>query len=61
MSVPKMPVQKQLLPFQQENVASNQQAVPLPYMAGTRLIAVRWISPALNEVTQQVKGSGKKG
>lgn len=55
------PVPKELLPFQAENVASNQQSVPLPYMAGTRLIALRWISPATDMMTQQVKGSGKKG
>ena len=60
MSVAKQPVTKQLLPFQAENVASNQQAVPLPYLAGTRLIAVRWITPALNQVTHQAT-SGKKG
>lgn len=51
----------QLVPFQQENVATNQQDIPLPYFAGERLIALRWITPAMNEVTQQVKGNGKKG
>lgn len=61
MSVSKTPVKQEPLPFQKENVASNQQAVPLPYLAGTRLVAVRWITPALNQVTQQVKGGGKKG
>ena len=60
MSTAKTPTKQTLLPFQKENIASNQQAVPLPYLAGTRLIAVRWISPALNQVTQQVKGAGKK-
>jgi hypothetical protein len=55
------PVQKQLLPFQQESVATNQQSVPLPYLAGTRLISIRWISPALNEIVVQVAGNGKKG
>ena len=61
MSASKTPVKVQLLPFQSENVASNQQSVPLPYLAGTRVIAARWISPALNQVTHQVQGSGKKG
>lgn len=61
MSVPKPPVKKELLPFQKESVASNQQAVPLPYLAGTRLVAIRWMTDALNEVTQQVPGAGKKG
>jgi len=61
MSAAKDPVKKELLPFQQESVASNQQSIPLPYMAGTRLIAVRWISPALDEVIIEVPGNGKKG
>jgi len=60
MSTSKTPVKVQLTPFQAENIASNQQAVPLPYLAGTRVVAIRWISPALNEVTQQAQGS-KKG
>jgi hypothetical protein len=61
MSLAKTPVKVQLLPFQQENVASNQQSVPLPYLAGTRLIAVRWMSPALDEITHQAQGTSKKG
>jgi hypothetical protein len=60
MSLDKTPAQVNLVPFQQENVATNQQSIPLPYLAGTRLIAVRWMTDALNEVTQQASG-GKKG
>ncbi len=61
MSTAKTPEKQALLPFQKENVAGNQQGVPLPYLAGTRLIAVRWITPALNHVTQAAQGAGKKG
>lgn len=61
MSAAKSPTKKELLPFQKENVASNQQGVPLPYLAGTRVIAVRWITGAMNEVTTQVPSNGKKG
>lgn len=61
MSVPKQPIKKELLPFQKENVASNQQAIPLPYVRGTRLVAVRWITAATDQVTQDVPGGGKKG
>ena len=61
MSASKTPVKKELLPFQSQNVASNQQGVPLAYLAGTRVMAVQWISPALDEMTQKVKSSGKKG
>lgn len=59
MSVSKQPVAKTLLPFQQENVATNQQSVPLPYMAGTRLISVRWITSALNKVVHQSTAAKK--
>jgi hypothetical protein len=61
MSHAKTPIKQELLPFQKENLASNQQAVPVPYVRGTRLIAVRWITPALNQITQNAPGGGKKG
>jgi hypothetical protein len=61
MSAPSKTPKKELLPFQQENVATNQQNIPLPYVRGTRLVAGRWITPALNRVTQTVPGTGKKG
>lgn len=54
------PQQKTLLPFQQENVATNQQSIPLPYLGGTRVIALRWMTPAMSKVTTQVQGAGKK-
>jgi hypothetical protein len=53
------PVQIQLLPFQPENLATNQQAIPVPYLGGTRVIALRWITPATDEVTSMAPG-GKK-
>lgn len=61
MSASKTPAKQELLPFQRENVATNQQAIPLPYLAGTRVVAVRWLTPALDKVTIQVPGGGKKG
>jgi hypothetical protein len=61
MSSTSQPAQIQLLPFQAENLATNQQAIPLPYLAGTRVIALRWITSATSEVTTQAQGTGKKG
>lgn len=61
MSIDRKPTKKELLPFQQENVASNQQNVPLPYVRGTRLVAGRWITPALDQISHNVPGAGKKG
>lgn len=50
-----------LVPFQQENLATNQQNVPLPYVRGTRLVAGRWISGAINMVSHDVPATAKKG
>lgn len=61
MSFNKTPTKKELVPFQEENLATVQQSVPLPYVRGTRLVAVRWISPAFDQVTQPAEGTGKKG
>lgn len=45
-----------------ETLATNQETIPVPYLAGTRLIALRWISPALDMVTRQAPDDrpGKK-
>lgn len=61
MSAAKQPIKQELIPFQKENLATNQQAIPLPYLAGTRVVAVRWLTPALNQLNVQVPGGGKKG
>jgi hypothetical protein len=51
-----------LLPVEDEEVSTHQEAVPVPYLAGTQKIALRWISPALNMVTKQApdQKAGKK-
>lgn len=41
------------MPIEDEELATHQEAIPLPFLAGTRKIAVRWIGPAANMVTQQ--------
>lgn len=49
------------IPVADEEIATHQEAVPVPYLAGTRRIAVRWISPALDMQTREVKQQmGKK-
>ncbi len=54
------PVRPTLIPFQSQNLSSNQQRVPVAYLAGTRLIALHPITGALNEQKVQVT-NGKKG
>lgn len=34
-----------------EDMATHQENIPVPALFGTRLVAVRWITPALNMVT----------
>lgn len=47
--------------IQEEEVSTHQQAIPVPYFAGTRKIAIRWITPAFNLVAIRAKNTlGKK-
>jgi hypothetical protein len=55
-------IEKDDLPAEEEEIATHQEAIPVPYMAGTRRIAGRWITPALDMIAKQTKDphSGKK-
>lgn len=49
------------LPVEPEEVATFQEAVPVPWFAGTRKLAVRWIDAATNRITKKAKTpAGKK-
>ncbi|MCS6299824.1 MAG: hypothetical protein H2170_13230 [Opitutus sp.] len=37
---------------QQNEVATNQQAVAIPLVMGTNKVALRWITPATNQFTK---------
>ncbi|HSM84612.1 MAG TPA: hypothetical protein VLT16_00615 [Candidatus Limnocylindrales bacterium] len=43
-----------------DELATNQEATPVPYIAGEMKLAVRWISPAYDQYTQDVPSGGKK-
>lgn len=44
-----------------DDVVNNQLGQPVPMMAGTNKIALRWITPALNQFTRKSSGTtGKK-
>lgn len=49
--------------IEEEDLATHQEVVPVPFQAGTRLVALRWISGALDQVARQAKEDrpGKKG
>jgi len=44
-----------------DDVVNNQLGQPIPIVAGTNKIALRWITPALNQFTRKATGTtGKK-
>lgn len=45
-------IEKDDLPLEDEEVATAQEAIPVPLIAGTRRMAVRWFVPAMGLVTQ---------
>jgi hypothetical protein len=47
--------------IQGQQLSTNQQGVPVPYVAGTRKIAVTWIGRVYNQRAVQVKTSSGKG
>ena len=60
-STPSAP-EREALPIEDEEMATHQESIPLPYLGGTRRISLRWISPALDMVTQEAPDAtpGKK-
>jgi hypothetical protein len=40
-----------------EDLATHQENIPVPYLGGTRRIAVRWLDEALDMVTEQAPDS----
>lgn len=49
------------LPLEKEDVSKHQEAVPLPYFAGTRKMALRWMTGATDRVTKKLDSGAKKG
>lgn len=39
--------------IEDEEMATHQEAIPIPYLAGSQMLAVRWITPALDRVARQ--------
>jgi hypothetical protein len=54
MSFSTPPLPKTLnVPIQPEQLSSNQQTVPVPMWWGRRKVAMRWITPAMNQKSVQ--------
>jgi hypothetical protein len=54
--------EKDDLPVEEEDVATSQEGIPIPWHGGTRRVAVRWITPALDMLTKEAPDErpGKK-
>jgi hypothetical protein len=50
------------VPAEPELISTNQEAIPVPLLGGTRMLALRWITPPLNVYAVQAKDErpGKK-
>lgn len=48
--------------IEEEELATHQETIPIPYLAGTQMVAIRFISPALDRVARQAPDErpGKK-
>jgi len=47
---------------EEEEISTNQEAIPVPYIAGTRKVAVRWFTNVYNQFTKEIQvDMGKKG
>lgn len=48
--------------LEDEELATHQETIPVPYIAGTRMVALRWLGPAYDMVTRQAPDDrpGKK-
>lgn len=58
-SVPKQPDRAGL---EEDQVSNSQEAVPVPYLAGERKVALRWISRVYNQRAKEapIERPGKK-
>lgn len=47
---------------EEEEISTTQESVPVPYLAGTRKVAARWLSNVYNQFTREIQVDlGKKG
>lgn len=46
-------IEKEDVPVQEEEIATHQEAIPVPYLAGTRRVSLRWITDARDMQTKQ--------
>jgi hypothetical protein len=56
------PPEREDLPVEEEEIATSQEGIPVPWQGGTRRLAVRWITPAFDMITKEAPAerAGKK-
>jgi hypothetical protein len=60
--IPKQPApEKKVLNIDADQTNTNQQAIPVPYMAGRNRVAIQYIAPVYNQVNKPVKTQVGKG
>jgi len=55
------PPQPQPFGVQDQMTSNTQQAMPIAYVAGTRIIAVKWITPIYNLYSKPAPSGSAKG
>lgn len=48
------------VPAQEEEIATHQEAVPVPYVAGTRRVAARWLDDGIDMRVRQTSANYSK-
>lgn len=48
--------------LEEEELSTHQEAIPIPFLCGTQMVAIRFISPALDRVAREAPNDrpGKK-
>lgn len=47
------PPEQDMAGIAEDELPTNQEAIPVPYLRGRRAVAIRWISPILNQRSVQ--------
>lgn len=57
-----LPVPKAPVPFEDEALSTHQEAIPVPLVQGTRMVAAVWITPIYGQRVEEVPAErpGKK-
>ena len=52
-----LPPPKEPIPIEDESLSTHQEAVAVPWVAGTRLVAAVWLTPIYGQRTEESKSN----